>query len=117
MHAEVGQYLSAAGAGSGRAANKPETGQAAKGSLHQQFIHKPDLVVVDPPRNGLGDPVARALSNLGAPRITYVSCDPATLARDLVPLLAAGYRVDEVHLVDLFPQTYHLETVLHLVRE
>jgi 23S rRNA (uracil1939-C5)-methyltransferase len=76
----------------------------------------PDLILVDPPRSGLGDPVARALSNLGAPRVTYVSCDPATLARDLVPLLAAGYRVEGAHLVDLFPQTYHLETVLHLVR-
>jgi 23S rRNA (uracil1939-C5)-methyltransferase len=78
--------------------------------------HKPDLVVVDPPRGGLGDRVARLLADAGVPRITYVSCDPATLARDLLPLAAAGYRVDQVHLVDLFPQTYHLETVLHLVR-
>jgi 23S rRNA (uracil1939-C5)-methyltransferase len=77
---------------------------------------KPDLIAVDPPRGGLGDPVARLLSNAGAPRVTYVSCDPSTLARDLVPLLAAGYRVEEVHLVDLFPQTYHLETVVQLVR-
>jgi 23S rRNA (uracil1939-C5)-methyltransferase len=60
--------------------------------------------------------VARLLANLGAPRVVYVSCDPATLARDLVPLLAAGYRVEQAHLVDLFPQTYHLETVLHLAR-
>jgi 23S rRNA (uracil1939-C5)-methyltransferase len=76
----------------------------------------PDLVIIDPPRSGLGDPVARALASTAAPRVIYVSCDPATLARDLVPLLAAGYRVDEAHLVDLFPQTYHLETVIHLVR-
>jgi 23S rRNA (uracil1939-C5)-methyltransferase len=48
--------------------------------------------------------------------VTYVSCDPATLSRDLLPLMAAGYRVAEVHLVDLFPQTFHLESVLHLVR-
>ena len=75
---------------------------------------KPDLVVVDPPRGGLGEGVARSLANLGAPRTTYVSCDPATLARDLLPLLAAGYRVDQVHLLDLFPQTYHLESVVHL---
>jgi 23S rRNA (uracil1939-C5)-methyltransferase len=74
------------------------------------------LVVVDPPRGGLGDGVARLLAGVNAPRVIYVSCDPATLARDLVGLLRAGYRVDQAHLVDLFPQTYHLESVLHLVR-
>ncbi len=79
-------------------------------------IHTPDLAVVDPPRSGLGERVARMLANLGGPRLTYVSCDPATLARDLVPLLAGGYRVEQAHLVDLFPQTYHLESVVHLVR-
>jgi 23S rRNA (uracil1939-C5)-methyltransferase len=94
-------------------AGSGDKGRAGKGAL---FLHKPDLVVVDPPRSGLGDRVARLLASADAPRITYVSCDPATLARDLVPLLAAGYRVEEVHLVDLFPQTYHLETVLQLVR-
>jgi len=78
--------------------------------------HVPDFVVVDPPRSGLGERVAHLLANSGAARLAYVSCDPATLARDLVPLLAAGYRVEQAHLVDLFPQTYHLESVLHLVR-
>ena len=77
---------------------------------------KPDLVIVDPPRSGLGERIARAVAELGASRIAYVSCDPATLARDLVLLLGAGYRVDRAHLVDLFPQTYHLETVLQLSR-
>jgi 23S rRNA (uracil1939-C5)-methyltransferase len=79
-------------------------------------IQKPDLVVVDPPRSGLGEHVTGALARLGAPRITYVSCDPSTLARDLMALQSAGYRVEEAHLVDLFPQTYHLESVLQLVR-
>ena len=106
IHAATGQYLTELG----------DKGRAGKGALPQQFLHKPDLVVVDPPRSGLGDPVARALASSGAPRLTYVSCDPATLARDLVPLQAAGYRVEEAHLVDLFPQTYHLESVLQLVR-
>ena len=81
-----------------------------------EIPNRPDLVVVDPPRSGLGEKVARSLTDMAAPRITYVSCDPATLARDLVPLLAAGYRVEQVHLVDLFPQTYHLESVVHLIR-
>ncbi len=103
--------------------NLPVNGKAVQATA-EQYLAKaskpdqvvPDLVVVDPPRSGLGDPVARAVVSASAPRLTYVSCDPATLARDLVPLQAAGYRVDEVHVVDLFPQTYHIEAVLQLVR-
>ena len=91
-------------------------------SMSEQYLKnvsgklQPDLVVVDPPRSGLGDSVIHSLVNLGAPRMTYVSCDPATLSRDLAGLLKAGYRVEQAHLVDLFPQTYHLESVVHLVR-
>jgi 23S rRNA (uracil1939-C5)-methyltransferase len=103
--------------------NLPVNGKAVQATAEQYLtkapkpdIVVPDLVVIDPPRSGLGDPVARALAGTGAPRLTYVSCDPATLARDLVPLQSAGYRVEEAHLVDLFPQTHHLETVVHLVR-
>jgi 23S rRNA (uracil1939-C5)-methyltransferase len=95
---------------------RAKTAPVGKGALPQPLSQKPDLVVVDPPRSGLGDSVAGALGRSGAPRLTYVSCDPATLARDLVPLRAAGYRVQEVHLVDLFPQTYHLESIVQLVR-
>jgi len=97
-------------------ASAETSGRVGKGLASHLTTSHPDLAVVDPPRNGLGDRVARRLANLGAPRVTYVSCDPATLARDLVPLLASGYRVDQVHLVDLFPQTYHLETVVRLAR-
>ena len=75
-----------------------------------------DYVVVDPPRGGLGEEVARLLGKLGAPELTYVSCDPATLARDLRELVRAGYRVRQMHLVDLFPQTFHIETVTELMR-
>lgn len=73
-----------------------------------------DYVVVDPPRGGMGEAVARQLAELEAPRITYVSCDPATLARDLRVLLAAGYVIEDTHLLDLFPQTFHIESVVEL---
>jgi 23S rRNA (uracil1939-C5)-methyltransferase len=77
---------------------------------------RPDYVVVDPPRAGLGERVASGVAKLGAPRVTYVSCDPATLARDLITLTGVGYRVERLHLVDLFPQTYHIESVVELAR-
>jgi 23S rRNA (uracil1939-C5)-methyltransferase len=77
---------------------------------------RPDLVVMDPPRTGAGKVVIRSLVELGAPRIRYVSCDPATLARDIAPLLAAGYHIEEAHLFDLFPETFHIESVLLLAR-
>ena len=78
---------------------------------------KVELVVVDPPRAGLGTEVARNLAALAPARLTYVSCDPATLARDLTVFLQSGYALDHVHLVDLFPQTYHIETVVQLTRK
>jgi 23S rRNA (uracil1939-C5)-methyltransferase len=99
-----------------RSANGEVVQATAEQYLARPVPNKPDLIVVDPPRSGLGERVARLLATLAAPRIVYVSCDPATLARDLVILLAAGYRAEQVHLVDLFPQTYHLESVVHLVR-
>lgn len=101
--------------------NAPENVKSVRATTEiflQQEVRKPapDLVVVDPPRSGLRDAAARLLAQWQPRRITYVSCDPATLARDLVSLLGAGYKVEQAHLVDLFPQTYHLESVLHLVR-
>ena len=75
-----------------------------------------DYIVVDPPRSGLGEKLAVVLAGLKAPAITYVSCDPSTLARDMRVLAQAGYRIEQAHLVDLFPQTFHIETVLALVR-
>jgi 23S rRNA (uracil1939-C5)-methyltransferase len=75
-----------------------------------------DFAVADPPRAGLQAKVARRLGALDIRRLLYVSCDPATLARDLKILLESGYRIEQIHLVDLFPQTYHLESVISLVR-
>ncbi|HEV2198604.1 MAG TPA: class I SAM-dependent RNA methyltransferase [Bryobacteraceae bacterium] len=73
-----------------------------------------DFILADPPRAGLGKVVAGHLARLAPPRITIVSCDPATLARDVATL--KDYEIEKLILVDLFPQTYHLETVAHLRR-
>jgi 23S rRNA (uracil1939-C5)-methyltransferase len=75
-----------------------------------------DYVLVDPPRAGVGEKTAAALGRMTASRVTFVSCDPATLSRDLLVLLESGFKVEQAHLFDLFPQTAHMETVLHLVR-
>jgi 23S rRNA (uracil1939-C5)-methyltransferase len=77
---------------------------------------RPDLIVVDPPRQGLGAEITTLLAEVDAPTLVYVSCDPATLARDLRALAGAGYGIESVTLADLFPQTFHLETVVHLRR-
>jgi 23S rRNA (uracil1939-C5)-methyltransferase len=74
----------------------------------------PDFVLLDPPRTGLGKAVVQRLCELRSRQVTIVACDPATLARDLVGLTASGYRVEKMTLVDLFPQTFHLETVVRL---
>ena len=101
--------------------NSPSNVKAVRATT-EQYLNKfggklkIDLVVVDPPRSGLGEGVIRGLVALGPPRITYVSCDPATLARDLRALTSGGYRLEKAHLVDLFPQTYHLESVFQLVK-
>jgi 23S rRNA (uracil1939-C5)-methyltransferase len=89
---------------------------------------KPDFVVLDPPRAGLGAQVAEKLAELGAAEIVYLSCDPSTLARDLAVLTSSPrkpkeivgprirYEIAEMHLFDLFPQTFHIETLVRLRR-
>ncbi len=77
---------------------------------------RPELVVLDPPRAGAGDEVCALLARLTPREIVYLSCDPATLARDLAVLTRTGYRVLALHLIDLFPQTYHVETLAVLDR-
>lgn len=75
-----------------------------------------EAAVVDPPRAGLEPEAVAELLRLGPDRIVYVSCDPATQARDLAALVRGGYRVRRAALVDMFPQTYHIETVVLLER-
>jgi 23S rRNA (uracil1939-C5)-methyltransferase len=76
----------------------------------------PDLIVIDPPRTGLGAETTTLLGQIAAPAIVYVSCDPATLTRDLRALIASGYEIERVTVADLFPQTFHLETIVDLRR-
>ena len=72
---------------------------------------KPDLILADPPRSGLGAKVIPQLLALESPLIAYISCDPATLARDASRLVGGGYRLEEITLIDMFPQTYHIESL------
>jgi 23S rRNA (uracil1939-C5)-methyltransferase len=77
---------------------------------------RPDLVLLDPPRAGLAPEAAKQLARIGPLRVTYVSCEPPTLARDLAALQVGGYEIFDVHLFDLFPQTFHMEAVVRLRR-
>ena len=83
---------------------------------HSGKGQRPGLIVVDPPRTGLGAETCALLGQIAAPALVYVSCDPATLARDLRTLAASGYQIESISLADLFPQTFHLETVVQLRR-
>lgn len=76
----------------------------------------PDLVVLDPPRDGAGPDVCTAIADLDVPLVVYVACDPASLARDVSTLTSAGYRLVGAQPLDLFPMTHHVEVVAHLVR-
>jgi 23S rRNA (uracil1939-C5)-methyltransferase len=98
---------------------------AARNSDVEAFLarwrEKPDFVLLDPPRAGVPAAALQRLLNLGPPVIAYLSCDPATLARDLAVLVGTKekpghYEINAVHLVDMFPQSYHLEAFLRLTR-
>jgi len=84
-------------------------------AAYRTFGRTPFLLV-DPPRTGIPAPALRALLRLRPERVAYVSCDPATLARDLKALLAEGYALAGLAAFDMFPQTHHVEMVAHLAR-
>lgn len=77
---------------------------------------RPQVICVDPPRKGLAPEVPAVLASMAPDRIVYVSCDPATLARDVKRLEELGYRAVQAQPVDLFPRTAHVETVLRMER-
>ena len=81
-----------------------------------QRLAAADVVLMDPPRIGLEESVREALRKAKPKRIVYLSCDPATLARDLSEILQDGYSIASVELFDLFPQTPHVETLVRLER-
>ncbi|MFZ4984431.1 MAG: class I SAM-dependent RNA methyltransferase [Blastocatellia bacterium] len=82
---------------------------------HQSIEWKrPDLVLLDPPRAGAGTQVCAKIAALSPETIRYVSCDPTTLARDLGHLIDAGYSISQFAMVDMFPQTYHVESIVTL---
>jgi len=80
------------------------------------FASQPDLIVVDPPRTGLHPQAAEKIVAAAASHIIYVSCNPATLARDLPRFLAANYTVKQIQPLDMFPHSYHVESLLWLTR-
>ncbi len=87
------------------------------GSAASRFCQeglRPDVVVVDPPRKGLSPQTIEAIAAMAPDRMVYVSCDPGTLARDVKALGTAGYQLEQVQPVDMFPRTKHVETVCRL---
>jgi 23S rRNA (uracil1939-C5)-methyltransferase len=80
-----------------------------------QITERPDVLIIDPPRAGMHKDVVKQVLELGAERMVYVSCNPATLARD-VQMMQESYRLEEVQPVDMFPHTYHVEAVAKLAK-
>jgi 23S rRNA (uracil1939-C5)-methyltransferase len=95
--------------GPGKRAVQATTLEFLRGAVVQRG--RPDLIVMDPPRAGVGAEVCSLLARVSARELVYVSCDPVTLARDLKLLVGSGYKLAELNLVDMFPQTFHLETI------
>ena len=77
----------------------------------------PDVIVVDPPRKGLNGDAIEAMAKMSPRRIVYVSCDPATLARDVKLLKEKGYSVASAQAADLFPRCAHVESIVTMIRE
>ncbi len=91
-----------------------DAGQAAQRLLEEGV--RPDVVIVDPPRKGLAPDVVKTIAQMGPKRLVYVSCDPATLARDVARFQEEGYKPQKAEAVDLFPRCAHVESICLLCR-
>jgi len=101
-NADVGQWL-----------NKEEGGLRSE-KRRQAAALQMDFLLLDPPRAGAESRVIDGILQLNPKQICYVSCDPATLARDLRKIIAGGYSLDSLSAFDMFPQTHHVETIAKL---
>lgn len=84
--------------------------------LKRRGLQRPDTLLLDPPRTGISTEAMSGIIGLKAPRVVYLSCDPATLARDVKRFSEAGYRLEHIEAFDLFPNTAHVETLAVLTR-
>jgi 23S rRNA (uracil1939-C5)-methyltransferase len=80
----------------------------------KENVEEFDFVLLDPPRTGAEDETINSLLRLKPKRISYISCDPATLARDLKKLVNGGFALEKIEGFDLFPQTHHVEAIAKL---
>lgn len=85
--------------------------------VEEHQLPKPDIIIADPPRNGMHTVTVQDILTLAPRRLVYISCNPATQARDIKELLKGGYRLEKIRPVDMFPHTYHIENVALLVKE
>jgi 23S rRNA (uracil1939-C5)-methyltransferase len=88
--------------------------RASAGAPQNANASRADFLLLDPPRTGAESRVIAGILQIKPKRISYVSCDPATLARDVKKLIAGGFSIDSILAFDMFPQTHHVETVVHL---
>lgn len=88
--------------------------QRAKNFLLENEFEDVDFLLLDPPRSGVKRSTLEAIAKLNSPKITYVSCNPSTLSRDLQVLIGKGYQIQKITALDLFPQTHHVESVVCL---
>ncbi|HXT64501.1 MAG TPA: class I SAM-dependent RNA methyltransferase [Pyrinomonadaceae bacterium] len=109
------ENLSAAGLKNTRV-EKSKVGDWVARNQSREAFQSVDLLLLDPPRAGVESSAIAVIAKVGPPRICYVSCDPATLARDLKKLIAGGYSIKSMRAFDMFPQTHHVETVVQMTK-